>query len=48
MLALMAFLVFASSLYLRFDLFSPEEWIQGNNPGRKFLGEEVLKYLQSH
>ncbi len=27
-----------------FDLFAPEEWIQGNNPGRKFLGEEALQY----
>lgn len=26
-----------------FDLFSPNEWVQGNNPGRKFVGEEALR-----
>ena len=28
-----------------FELFSPEEWIAGNNPGRVFLGTEVKRYL---
>ncbi len=28
-----------------FDLFSPQEWVDGENPGRRFLGEEALRYL---
>lgn len=28
-----------------FELFSPEEWISGNNPGRKFVGECAKTYL---
>jgi hypothetical protein len=31
-----------------FDLFDPTEWVQGNNPGRKFVGEEALKYLSEN
>ncbi|RKG33828.1 hypothetical protein D7V21_07935 [Acinetobacter guerrae] len=27
-----------------FDLFSIEEWIKGENPGRKFVGEQARKY----
>ncbi len=29
-----------------FDLFSPEEWIHGDNPGRRFVGEKALEYLK--
>lgn len=28
-----------------FELFSPEEWISGNNLGRKFVGECAKTYL---
>ena len=28
-----------------FDLFKPEEWVNGCNPGRKFMGEAALRYL---
>jgi hypothetical protein len=31
-----------------FDLFDPKEWVQGNNPGRKFVGEEALKYISAN
>ena len=24
-----------------FDLFTPEEWMQGKSPGRRFVGEQV-------
>lgn len=27
-----------------FDLFSPEEWVKGDNPGRRFVGEEAIRY----
>ena len=27
-----------------FDLFSVEEWIAGNNPGRKLVGELAIQY----
>lgn len=27
-----------------FDLFSIEEWVAGENPGRKFVGEEAIRY----
>ncbi|KAI1098892.1 hypothetical protein F4804DRAFT_345959 [Jackrogersella minutella] len=27
-----------------FDLFQPEEWIQGNNEGRKAVGKMYLKF----
>lgn len=30
-----------------FSLFPPEEWMQGNNPGRKFVGQAALEYLQN-
>ena len=26
-----------------FDLFNPQEWINGNNPGRIFVGKEALR-----
>ncbi|MFT3719600.1 hypothetical protein [Pseudorhodoferax sp.] len=29
-----------------FDLFAPEEWISGANPGRRFVGERALDYLK--
>ena len=28
-----------------FDLFSPEEWIAGGNPGRALVGKLAKKYL---
>lgn len=28
-----------------FDLFSPDEWASGSNPGRKFVGECAKEYL---
>ncbi|KAJ3253242.1 hypothetical protein HK103_000788 [Boothiomyces macroporosus] len=28
-----------------FDLFPPDEWISGNNPGRSLVGKEARKYL---
>jgi hypothetical protein len=28
-----------------FDLFSVEEWINGANPGRRFVGERAQEYL---
>jgi hypothetical protein len=31
-----------------FDLFNPEEWIKGNNPGRRFVGEEARRYLSEN
>ncbi|MDQ7735715.1 hypothetical protein QT231_23740 [Halomonas sp. SpR1] len=30
-----------------FDLFSPEEWINGSNPGRRFLGECAREFLHA-
>jgi hypothetical protein len=27
-----------------FDLFSIEEWLAGDNPGRKFVGEAAIAY----
>lgn len=30
-----------------FDLFSPDEWILGNNAGRKFVGEKAKAYLDA-
>jgi hypothetical protein len=30
-----------------FDLFSPDEWISGNNPGRRFVGEKAKEFLTS-
>lgn len=30
-----------------FDLFSIEEWINGSNGGRKFVGEKAKEFLQS-
>jgi hypothetical protein len=29
-----------------FDLFPPEEWIVGRSPGRRFVGEAALRFLQ--
>lgn len=28
-----------------FDLFAPDEWINGPNPGRRFVGERAKEYL---
>ncbi|KAF9378318.1 hypothetical protein BGX21_002936 [Mortierella sp. AD011] len=28
-----------------FDLFSPEEWIAGTNPGRRFVGTKALEFF---
>jgi hypothetical protein len=28
-----------------FDLFTPQEWIAGSNPGRSFIGQKALAYL---
>jgi len=28
-----------------FELFPPEEWIAGNNPGRRLVGNLAAKYL---
>lgn len=30
-----------------FELFSIDEWIQGDNPGRKFVGEKAKAFLES-
>ncbi|MBJ9952895.1 MULTISPECIES: hypothetical protein [unclassified Acinetobacter] len=30
-----------------FDLFSPDEWISGDNPGRRFVGEKAKQFLAS-
>lgn len=30
-----------------FDLFSVEEWINGNNAGRKFVGEKAQEFLDN-
>lgn len=30
-----------------FDLFSPDEWISGDNPGRRFVGEKAQQFLAS-
>lgn len=28
-----------------FDLFAPEDWINGSNPGRRFVGERAKEHL---
>lgn len=28
-----------------FDLFAPEDWINGSNPGRRFVGELAREYF---
>lgn len=30
-----------------FDLFTPEEWLKGTSPGRRFVGQKALAYLNS-
>ncbi|MCJ0829913.1 hypothetical protein MN869_15825 [Acinetobacter sp. NIPH1876] len=30
-----------------FDLFSVDEWINGNNAGRKFVGEKAQEFLDN-
>jgi hypothetical protein len=30
-----------------FDLFSPDEWISGDNLGRRFVGEKAKQFLAS-
>ena len=29
-----------------FELFSPEEWVAGGNPGRRFVGQRAKEYLE--
>lgn len=29
-----------------FELFSPAEWIAGDNPGRRFVGQRAQEYLR--
>lgn len=31
-----------------FDLFTPEEWIQGTSPGRSFVGQKALEYINKN
>lgn len=31
-----------------FDLFSPQEWMNPNNPGRKRVGELAAEFLAKH
>ncbi|MCS6924926.1 MAG: hypothetical protein NZ578_03380 [Candidatus Binatia bacterium] len=31
-----------------FELFAPDEWIHGSNPGRRFVGERAKEYLARH
>jgi hypothetical protein len=31
-----------------FELFPPEEWICGSNPGRAFVGRLAKRFLESH
>jgi hypothetical protein len=31
-----------------FDLFEPDEWIAGKNPGRAFVGAEAKRYLAAN
>lgn len=31
-----------------FTLFPPEEWIHGENPGRRFVGRKAREYLDRH
>jgi hypothetical protein len=28
-----------------FDLFSPDEWLNGENPGRRFVGNKAKEYF---
>lgn len=28
------------------DLFTPDEWIDGNNPGRRFVGEKAKEFIE--
>lgn len=30
-----------------FDLFTPEEWIAGSSPGRKFVGQKAIDFRKS-
>ncbi|KDM90543.1 hypothetical protein [Photobacterium galatheae] len=30
-----------------FDLFGPDEWMAGNNPGRCFVGQQAKQYFMS-
>lgn len=30
-----------------FELFEPDDWIRGSNPGRRFVGEQAKAYLAS-
>ena len=30
-----------------FDLFTPDEWIDGDNAGRRFIGQKALDYLKA-
>lgn len=31
-----------------FDLFPPEDWIQGNNEGRELVGRLALEYIEAN
>lgn len=31
-----------------FELFSVAEWIDGENAGRKFVGEQARRYIEEH
>jgi hypothetical protein len=31
-----------------FDLFSPAEWISGDNAGRRFVAQAALKYMEQN
>jgi len=28
-----------------FDLFTPDEWVRGSSPGRRFVGRKALEHL---
>lgn len=29
-----------------FDLFSPDEWLDGDSPGRRFVGQKAKEYVK--
>ena len=30
-----------------FDLFTPEEWVSGSSPGRRFVGQKAIEFLRT-
>ncbi|RPE79643.1 DUF7709 family protein [Vulcaniibacterium tengchongense] len=30
-----------------FELFAPEEWVRGDNPGRRYVGEQALRWREA-